>query len=353
MQELRRIFHRRRAAEAEAADSSPATDRGRRPGARAEHRAWRQRSVPRVRPEHARHRDRASGSVQKMTDVADRRKHARIALKGTAILLAGEYAVRSRLANMSNGGFLARTLVTPPLRLLGRSVDIELRLDDPLAQWNRLAGKILRIGNDSLAICLESTPALVRLVDEMTDASRTRERVISVILIDEDERRRKVLGEAFRTVGCSLIEAATSLEAIVRLGESSFEPDVIAVADSIPAVTANEMREFVGRNHPRVKLVSITDVIAPDINIFQLTPEDLRGNLADAIRRVLGRPRTQSQGCAAGTVTAPRARAARRAPTAAAQRDRSRDSARRSRPAPARGSPRAAREARDRAIARA
>jgi len=231
-----------------------------------------------------------------MTDVADRRKHARIALKGTAILLAGEYAVRSRLANLSTGGFLARTLVTPPLRLLGRSVDIELRLDDPLAQWNRLAGKILRIGNDSLAICLESTPALVRLVDEMTDASRTRERVISVILIDEDERRRKVLGEAFRTVGCSLIEAATSLEAIVRLGESSFEPDVIAVADSIPAVTANEMREFVGRNHPRVKLVSITDVIDPDINIFQLTPEDLRGNLADAIRRVLGRPRTPSQG---------------------------------------------------------
>src|SRR3569623_1756050 len=207
MQELRRIFHRRRAAEAEAADSSPATDRGRRPGARAEHRAWRQRSVPRVRPEHARHRDRASGSVQKMTDVADRRKHARIALKGTAILLAGEYAVRSRLANLSTGGFLARTLVTPPLRQLGRSVDIEL-----------------------------------------------------------------------------------------RLGESSFEPDVIAVADSIPAVTANEMREFVGRNHPRVKLVSITDVIDPDINIFQLPPEDLRGNLADAIRRVLGRPRTPSLG---------------------------------------------------------
>lgn len=231
-----------------------------------------------------------------MTDVADRRKHARIELKGTAILLAGEYAVRSRLANLSSGGFLARTLVTPPLRLLGRSVDIELRLDDPLAQWNRLAGKILRIGSDSLAICLESTPALVRLVDEMTDASRTRDRVISVILIDEDEPRRKLLGEAFRTVGCSLIEAATSLEAIVRLGESSFEPDVIAVADSIPAMTANEMREFVGRNHPRVKLVSITDVIDPDINIFQLTPEDLRGNLADAIRRVLGRPRTPSQG---------------------------------------------------------
>src|SRR4029079_1405804 len=158
-----------------------------------------------------------------------------------------------------------------------------------LSQWIRLEGKITRIGNESVAICLTPTPALVRLVDAMTAASRARDRVISVILIDEDTARRKLLAEAFRIVGCSLIEAATSLEAIVRLGESSFEPDVIAVADSIPAVTGTEMREFSARHHPHVKLVSITDVIDPSINIFQLTPEDLSGNLADAIRRVLGR----------------------------------------------------------------
>lgn len=229
-----------------------------------------------------------------VTLMLERRKHGRIALKGTAILLAGEHAVRARLVNLGEGGFLATTLVTAPMRLLGRSVDIELRLDDPLSQWNRLEGKIVRIGNDSVAISLNSTPALIRLVDEMTDASRTRERVISVILIDEDASRRRLLGDAFRTVGCSLIEAATSLEAIVRLGESSFEPDVIAVADSIPATTANEMREFVGRNHPHVKLVSITDVIDSSLNIFQLTDDDLRGNLVDAIRRVLGRPRSPS-----------------------------------------------------------
>lgn len=231
-----------------------------------------------------------------MTLKLERRKHDRIALKGTAILLAGEHAVRARLVNLGEGGFLATTLVTAPMRLLGRSVDIELRLDDPLSQGNRLEGKIVRIGNDSVAVSLTSTPALIRLVDEMTDASRTRERVISVILIDEDASRRRLLGDAFRTVGGSLIEAATSLEAIVRLGESSFEPDVIAVADSIPATTANEMREFVGRHHPHVKLVSITDVIDSSLDIFQLTADDLRGNLADAIRRVLGRPRSPSSG---------------------------------------------------------
>ena len=231
-----------------------------------------------------------------MTGIVERRKHARIVLKGTAILLAGEHAVRARVLNLSEGGFLGGTLVTPPMRLLGRSVDIELRLDDGLSTWNRLEGKITRIANESLAICFSATPTLVRLVDGMTVASRARDRVISVILIDEDAARRKLLAEGFRIVGCSLIEAATSLEAIVRLGESSFEPDVIAVADSIPAATANEMREFVGRNHPHVKLVSITDILDPSINIFQLTPEDLRGNLTDAIRRVLGRPRTPTLG---------------------------------------------------------
>jgi hypothetical protein len=229
-----------------------------------------------------------------MTDRVERRKHTRIALKGTAVLLAGEHAVRARIINLSEGGFFGSTLVTPPRRLLGRSVDIELRLDDRLSEWNRLKGKIVRIDNERLAICFDPTSALARLVDGMTVASRARDRVISVILIDEDTERRKVLAEGFQTVGCSLIEAATSLEAIVRLGESSFEPDVIAVADSIPAATANEMREFVGRNHPHVKLVSITDVIDPAINIFQLRPEDLRGNLAEAIRRVLGRPRSSS-----------------------------------------------------------
>jgi CheY-like chemotaxis protein len=231
-----------------------------------------------------------------MTDITERRKHARIALKGTAILLAGEHAVRARLVNLSEGGFLASTLVTPPMRLLDQAVDIELRLDDGLSQWNRLEGKIARIGNERVAICFKATPALVRLVDGMTVASRASGRVISVILIDESATRRELLAEGFRTVGCSVIEAATSLEAIVRLGESSFEPNVIAVADSIPAATANEMREFVGRNHPHVKLVSITDVIDPSVNIFQLTPDDLSGNLANAIRRVLGRPRSPSSG---------------------------------------------------------
>lgn len=232
-------------------------------------------------------------SLEGMSGFIERRKYARIALKGTAILLAGEHAVRARIVNLSEGGFFATTLVTAPRRLLGRSVDIELRLDDRLSQWIRLEGKVVRIGNESVTVSLEATSSLVRLVDAMATASRARERVITVVLIDEDTARLSLLAEGFRLVGCSVIEATTSLEAIVRLGESSFEPDVIVVADSIPATTANEMRDFVGRNHPNVKLVSLTDaLIDPLGDIHHLSPDDIAGNLAGAIRRLLAQPRS-------------------------------------------------------------
>ena len=139
-------------------------EHGRKHGARSE------LSVPDVRPEHPWQRTSTGKTAQQMTGIAERRKHARITLKGTAILLAGEHAVRARLVNLSEGGFLGGTLVTPPRRLLGRSVDIELRLDDRLAQWNRLEGEIVRIENERVAICFDATPALIRLVDGMTAA---------------------------------------------------------------------------------------------------------------------------------------------------------------------------------------
>lgn len=227
-----------------------------------------------------------------MTAVVERRGHQRIALKGTAILLAGEHVVRARITNLSEGGFLASTLVSAPARMLGRTVDIELRLDDPQAKWIRLEGKIVRIVAETVAVSFIATSALIRLVDAMGTASRARLRVLSVVLIDEDDQRRAVIAEGFRAVGCNVIEAPTSLEAIVRLGEASFEPDVIAVADSIPMASANEMRRFIGQHHPHVKLVAISDDAAEPIEVpHQLSSIDVAGNLTGIIRTMLAKPR--------------------------------------------------------------
>jgi CheY-like chemotaxis protein len=228
------------------------------------------------------------GRIGPGESMMERRRHARISLKGTAIILAGEHAVRGRLVNLAEGGFLATTLITAPARLLGRMVDIELRMDDPLAKWIRVEARVTRISGGSIAVEFnEPRPALIRLVEAMVVASRLRQRVLSVVLIDEDTVRREMIAEGFRAVGCNVVEAPTSLEAVIRLGEQAFEPDLIAVADSVPVASANEMREFIARNHSHVKLVSITnDLTPPSDRQHWLSSGDPTPDLAHRIRHL-------------------------------------------------------------------
>jgi hypothetical protein len=223
----------------------------------------------------------------------ERRRHTRIALKGSVLLRAGEYVQRGRIANISQGGLLVNTSVTAPARLLHRAVEIEIRLDGRLAQWLRVSGTITRIGAVGVAIAFATAPMpLVHLIDEMAEASRTRLRVVSVVLIDTDRRRRSVLAEGFRATGCMVIEISTPLEAIVRLGESSFEPDLIAIADSVPDTEMNELRGFIECAHPRVKLVTIgDDVVEPAGIAHWLSSANPDSDLVTRIRQVLGRPR--------------------------------------------------------------
>jgi hypothetical protein len=223
----------------------------------------------------------------------ERRRHLRIAPKGTVVLAAGEHAQRGRIANLAQGGMLVGTSVMAPARLLGRDVDVKLRLDGQLACWLQASGRIIRIGAEGIAIAFESMPPdLARLIDEMSTESSARLRVISVVLIDADTSRRATMAAGFDAVGCLVIAVATPLEAIVRLGEASFEPDLIAIADSVPSTAAEEMRRFVERDHPRVKLVTIGhESIEPSGIANWLSSEDPRLDLPARVRDVLGRPR--------------------------------------------------------------
>jgi hypothetical protein len=76
----------------------------------------------------------------------------------------------------------------------------------------------------------------------------------------------------------------------VRLGESSFEPDVIAVADSAND-DANDMRAFVEREHPNAKLITIGDeVFQPDGFANWLSSANPNADLASRVRVVLVAP---------------------------------------------------------------
>ncbi len=161
--------------------------------------------------------------------------------------------------NIGVGGMYAGTDVRLPDRLLGRVVDLELRFDGALAAWQRLTGRLTRISASAAAIVFAAptAPALLLVLDGLTTASHASARVISVVLIDGHAVRRTAIATGFRAAGCEVLEVATQLEAIVRLGESHFEPDVIAVANTQPVTAADEMRAFVEHYHPSSMLVTI------------------------------------------------------------------------------------------------
>jgi len=223
----------------------------------------------------------------------ERRRHARINPKGTSLLRVDGLALHGRIANLGEGCMLVLTQVDAPERLLGRLAEAELRLDSGFAQWLRATGRIVRIADGGVAIAFDTLSSELRaMIDELTTASRARTRVLSVVLIDADAQRRSAMTSGFRATGCGVIEAATPLEAIVRLGESSFEPDVIAIADSQPAAAADELRDFVERNHPSAKLVTIGDsLLQPDGIAHWLSSADPGSDLPARIREVLVRPR--------------------------------------------------------------
>ena len=222
----------------------------------------------------------------------DRRRSLRITPKGSVALVVDDHAQRARLVNVGEGGLFARTDLAVPRRLLGCTAALEIRLDSPGAEWLRASGRIHRIQPDGVAIAFDALSPSVRLmIDEATTASRARARVLAVVLLDSDTERRSAMAAGFRASGCIIVEAATPLEAIVRLGESSFEPDVIAVADSYPIAIAQEMRAFVLRDHPRTKLITIGDeVFRPDGIANWLSSSNPDADLAHRIREQLVLP---------------------------------------------------------------
>lgn len=229
-----------------------------------------------------------------MTDFnrVERRKHARVLTKGAIILVAGDLRQHGRVANVGVGGVLALTNVTTPERLLGRVVELELRLDDGQGQWWKLSSTVTRIGADSLALSFVAVPPLfVRLIDDMTTASHADQRRLSVVLIDATSQRRAAIAEGFRSVGCQVIDVSTPLEAIVRLGEARFEPDLIAIADSLPGQISEDLRRFVEREHPRAKLVTIGDEVDdPTGLVHWLSSRNPNSDLLARVRQVLSRP---------------------------------------------------------------
>lgn len=225
----------------------------------------------------------------------ERRRDLRISPKGTVIVRADTYTLRGRLANLSRNGLAASTRTTAPERLLGAAVELELRLDGRDSGWLELGGKIIRIGAGSIAIALSKVPvSFPQILDESVNRSHHKARMLSIVLVDATTDRRHAIAEGFRAVGCVVVEVSTPLEAIVRLGESHFEPDLVAIADSLPASISAELRRFVETDHPDAWLVTIGDErTVPDGLLHWLSSTNPDDDLAARIRKLLTTFRTE------------------------------------------------------------
>jgi hypothetical protein len=190
----------------------------------------------------------------------ERRQHQRIAPKGS--LHIGAFS--GRVVNISKSGILVAMHGEPPQLSVEQQVTLDIRLDTAAAQWLTATGRVARIDADGIAITFkEPHPTLTSMIDKATGASNANTRELTVVLIDRDGDRRHRMSHDLRARGCTVTEVGSPLEAIVRLGELGFEPNVIAIADSFPAEDARAMRDFIQRRHASAQLVTIVDDSLP------------------------------------------------------------------------------------------
>ena len=74
-----------------------------------------------------------------------------------------------------------------------------------------------------------------------------------VLLVDADRARRHGLAAELRNAGSHVDESATPLEALAALGAGGARPWLVAIADSEPAVIADELRAYVADAHPHLR----------------------------------------------------------------------------------------------------
>jgi len=188
------------------------------------------------------------------------------------------------------GGACVRVAAAIPRELVNKLVDIDLRLDGRQATWITLSGRVLRIDAEGrIAVAFDAVPpAFERLIVDETDASRHEEGIRRVVLVDASRDRRAIIAAAFRAADCEVIDVSTPLEAIVRLGESRYDPKLIAIADSVPEWISDELRAFVHVEHPRARIVAIgAELLHPATQVERGVAREPGAELVARVRELL------------------------------------------------------------------
>lgn len=186
----------------------------------------------------------------------DKRRDARV-VAGGSVLVHAHGGARGRVVDVSAGGARIELAREAPRFAVGDRISLELHLDRRDATWLRFSGVVTRAGADrEIAIAFEAVPVdfADRVQDELLDAIEALA-ASQILLVDGDPARRELLATELRDAGCHVEETATPLEALDALGASGGVRRLIAIADSVPAAVADELRAYVADAHPDVRIV--------------------------------------------------------------------------------------------------
>ena len=142
----------------------------------------------------------------------------------------------------------------------GESADVELHLDRAGATWLRFRGEVIRATEHEVAIAFVAIPLdFADVVQDALVSALEGAALAHVLLVDENAERRTPFAALLRRAGCRVAETSTPLEAIAHLGGAAIHSWVVAIADTVPVSTADDLRRFLADSDAPVDVRVLSD----------------------------------------------------------------------------------------------
>lgn len=205
---------------------------------------------------------------------SERRRAPRAPAHGTAILHGDHGVLYGNIENLSLGGLLISVSSSPNWEIDGDpgTLDIELRFGpEPAERFARGTippGTLAATGHP---VRIEPSAGRVRIAvkfDRLFDAAEDEieaeiEAALGaalsrpVLIIDDDETRRRRLASELAARGMTPLVPRTPLEAIDLLSRSRLHVAVCAVAERFADIPSPELRAFIAEGFPWVETLAI------------------------------------------------------------------------------------------------
>lgn len=194
--------------------------------------------------------------------VAERRREPRAHATGTVVIHRARSVAKGRINDLSTRGLALELLRDEDGDGfdVGAPVEIDLHLDGARHRWLQVAGTVCRRDGLALAVRLGDTPdELADLVQDQLVSALECCATPYVVLVDDDPARRARTAHRLRASGCLVREAHAPLEVIAHLDDSGVHPCVVAIAETLPAGSAEQLRAVLAQWHPHTRITILDE----------------------------------------------------------------------------------------------